>query len=152
DRDGKAVSTTGVRDMYNQPVLSPDRTRVATIKVNFETETQDLWVMDIATGTLTQITHGKAREGTLGPAWSPDSKQVAYIALRDGSQGVFRSPSNGEGPEELLYKVPGQLNLTDWSQDGRYICVFSSQLGGSSIYAIPTEGRGERNAIEVLHS
>jgi Tol biopolymer transport system component len=152
DRDGKDVGTVGPRDIYNQPVLSPDRTRIATIKVNLDQETQDLWVMDIATGKSTQITHGQAREGTLGPAWSPDSNQVAYISLRNGSQGVYRSPSSGEGPEELLYRAPGQINLTDWSQDGRYICVFSSQLGGSSIYVIPTEGKGERNAIEVLKS
>jgi Tol biopolymer transport system component len=152
DREGKAVGVLGPRDIYNQPVLSPDRTRIATIKVNLESEKQDLWVMDIASGKSTQITHGQAREGTLGPAWSPDGKQVAYIALRNGSQGVYRSPSSGEGPEELLYRSPGQLNLTDWSQDGRYICVFSSQLGGSSIYVIPTEGQGERKAIEVLKS
>ena len=152
DRDGKAAATVGPRDIYNQPVLSPDRTRIATIKVNLEKEIQDLWVMDIATGKSTQITHGQAREGTLGPAWSPDGKQVAYLALRNGSQGVYRSPSSGEGPEELLYRSPGQLNLTDWSQDGRYLCVFSTQLGGSSIYVISTEGQGERQAIEVLKS
>jgi len=152
DRDGKAAGTVGPRDIYNQPVLSPDRTRIATIKVDFEKETQDLWVMDIASGKLTQITHGQARESTVGPAWSPDGKQVAYIALRNGFEGVYRSASSGAGPEELLYKSPGQLNLTDWSQDGRYLCVFSSQLGGSSIYVIPTEGQGERQAIEVLKS
>jgi Tol biopolymer transport system component len=135
------VGTVGPRDIYNQPVLSPDRTRIATIKVNLDQETQDLWVMDVATGKSAQITHGQAREGTLGPAWSPDSKQVAYISLHNGSQAVYRSPSSGEGPEELLYRSPGQINLTDWSQDGRYICVFSSQLGGSSIYVIPTEGQ-----------
>src|SRR5581483_10125704 len=63
DRDGKAVGTVGARDLYNQPVLSPDRTHIATMRSNFENETQDLWVMDIATGKLTQITHGQAREG-----------------------------------------------------------------------------------------
>ena len=53
DREGKAVGTVGPRDIYNQPVLSPDRTRIATIKVNLDQETQDLWVMDIATGKST---------------------------------------------------------------------------------------------------
>jgi Tol biopolymer transport system component len=49
------------------------------------------------------------------------------------------------------YPQPGAPGVAR-SQDGRYICVFSSQLGGSAIYAIPTEGQGERKAIEVLHS
>src|SRR5262249_17299221 len=127
-------------------------TRIATIKVDFEKEAQDLWVMDIATGKFTQITHSQTRESVVGPAWSPDGKQVAYVALRNGLQGVYRSPSDGQGPEDLLYKAPGQLNLTDWSQDGKYLCVFSSQLGQSGIYAIPTEGQGERTATEVRHS
>jgi len=152
DRDGQAAGTAGARDLYNQPVLSPDRTRIATIRVDLEKEAQDLWVMDVASGKLTQITHSQTRESVVGPAWSPDGRQVAYLALRKGEQGVYRSPSNGEGREELLYRSPGQLNLTDWSQDGKYLCVFSSQLGGSAIYAIPTEGQGERKAIEVLKS
>ena len=153
DRDGKAVGTVGQRDIYNQPVLSPDRTRIATIRIDLEKESQDLGVMDIASAKLTQITHSQARESVVGPAWSPDGKQVAYVALRNGFQAVYRNSSNGEGPEELLYRHQGAtLNLTDWSQDGRYICVFTSDLGGGTIYVIPTEGQGERKAIEVLHS
>ena len=84
DREGKEVSVVGPRDLYNQPVLSPDGKRVAVIKADLDKETNDLWVFDVATGKGTQITSSQAREAATSPAWSPDGSQVAYVALRDG--------------------------------------------------------------------
>src|SRR5262245_42267245 len=63
DREGKQISVVGSRDLYNQPVFSPDAKRVAVIKPNIDKETNDLWVMDVATGKGVQITASKTREG-----------------------------------------------------------------------------------------
>jgi len=153
DRQGKVAESIQERALYNQPIISPDRTRILTTKTDLEKETQDLWVVDLATSKSTRITNNKTRESVLGPAWSPDGKQVAYISVRQGAEAVYRNASNGQGPEELLYKHPGAgLNLTDWSQDGRYLCVFSSNLAGATISVIPTAGQGERQPIEVVRS
>src|SRR6188472_522560 len=56
DREGKEVSVVGPKDLYNQPVLSPDAKRVAVIKADIDKETNDLWVFDVATGKGVQIT------------------------------------------------------------------------------------------------
>src|SRR5262245_11115372 len=45
DREGKEVGLIGRRDMYNQPVLSPDGKRVAVAKTDIDKETQDVWVL-----------------------------------------------------------------------------------------------------------
>src|SRR6266516_1323534 len=71
DREGKEISVVGPRDVYNQPVLSPDRTRVAVIKVDLDKENANLWVLDIATGKGTQITASQSREQTSGQEWTP---------------------------------------------------------------------------------
>ena len=42
DREGKEVSRVGPRDLYQQPVLSPDSKRVAVIKADLEKENGDL--------------------------------------------------------------------------------------------------------------
>src|ERR1043165_722362 len=64
DRSGQAVGVVGPRDMYNQPVLSPDGKRVAVIKADLDKENNDLWVIDVATGKGVQITStSQAREG-----------------------------------------------------------------------------------------
>ena len=44
---------------------------------------------------------------------------------------VYRKPSAGGGQEELLYQSPGApMTLTDWSQDGRFLTYFSTDLTG----------------------
>src|ERR1700704_4459470 len=103
DREGKEVNVVGPKDLYNQPVLSPDAKRVAVVKADLEKETNDLWVLDVATGKGVQITASQARESATSPAWSPDGSQVAYVALRAGRFGLYRKASTGDGPEELLY-------------------------------------------------
>jgi len=153
DREGKVVTTVGERAIYSQPVFSPDRTRLAVIKVDLESDTVDLWVLDVATGNSTRITSNQKRneETATAPVWSPDGSQVAYVALRGGNEGLYRKAANGQGSEELLYQLPGaEIVLTDWSLGGRFLSYYSLQLGGNILYALPLEG--ERKPVELVRS
>jgi Tol biopolymer transport system component len=153
NRQGKIVATIKERDFYNQPTISPDNTRVAVVRAHPETETPDIWVMDVATGKGTRITAGKTREATRAPVWSPDGKQLAYVSLRAGTEGLYRKASNGEGPEELLYKHSGfGMNLMGWSIDGRYLSYFTTDLSGGILCVLPLTGDGERKPIEAFRS
>src|SRR5688572_22308530 len=154
DRQGKVVDIVEERDFYNQPTISPDKTRIAVIKNHPETETQDVWVMDVATGKGTRITNAsQSRELSRAPVWSPDGKQLAYVSLRAGTEGLYRKASNGEGPEELLYKHAGfGMNLMAWSLDGRYLSYFTTDLTGGILYLLPLEGTGERKPTEAFRS
>ena len=100
DRQGKVVATVGERALYNQPVFSPDRTRLAVIKRDSESDTADLWLLDVATGQSTRITSSQPGEYSRSPVWSPDGSQIAYAALRGGHEGLYRKASNGEGAED----------------------------------------------------
>lgn len=152
DRQGRPVTTVGTRDLYNQPVFSPDATRMAVVRPDLEKETNDLWVIDNASGTAIQLTVSKTRENAGSPAWSPDGKLIAYVALRDGYFGLYRKASNAQGDEELLYKGSAPMTLTDWSQDGKYLTYFSTDLTGGGLYALPLAGTGERKPIEVYRT
>jgi Tol biopolymer transport system component len=152
DREGKELNAVGPRDLFQQPVFSPDARRIAVIKQDLEKENADLWIYEVASGQGKQITFSGMREQSTAPAWSPDGNYVAYAALRQGAFGLYRKPSNGEGAEELLYKSNAPLTLTDWSQDGRYLTYFSSDLSGGAIFALPLEGTGERKPIEMFRS
>ena len=154
DRQGKVVDIVEERDFYNQPTISPDKTRIAVIKNHPETETQDAWVIDVASGKSTRITTAsQARELTRAPVWSPDGKQLAYVSLRAGTEGLYRKAANGEGPEELLYKHPGfGMNLMGWSLDGRYLSYFTTDLTGGILYLLSIEGTGERKPVEAFRS
>src|SRR5688500_13738928 len=154
DRSGKLVATLNERDFYNQPTISPDKTRIAVVKNHPETETQDIWVIDVATEKGTKITNAsERRELSRAPVWSPDGKQLAYVSLRAGSEALYRRAANGEGAEELLYKHGGfGMNLMGWSLDGRYLSYFTSDLTGGILYLLPLEGAGERKSVEAFRS
>jgi Tol biopolymer transport system component len=66
--------------------------------------------------------------------WSPDGKQIAYIASQNE---VYRKASDGSGNGELIYKhTPGStVFLTDWSADGQ-LCFWLADV----IYGLPLEG------------
>jgi Tol biopolymer transport system component len=151
DRDGKELSRVGTRDMYNQPVLSSDSKRIAVIKGDIDKETNDLWVLDVGTGKGIRLTTSKATEGVSAPMWSPESNQIAYVALRDGSFELCRKAADGSGTEELLYRHTGSpITLTDWSLDGRFLLFSSNDLSGGILYALQLAG--DRKPVQFLKS
>jgi Tol biopolymer transport system component len=151
DRQGKVVGSVGPRGLYTQPVLSPDRSRIAVIVPDLRRQTNDLWVVDIASGTRTQITTSQPREPVTAPAWSPDAKSVAYVGLRGSRYGLYRKPSDGTGTEELIYEHQGgPIVLTDWSLDGKFLSFYASDLARSSLFLLPIEGT--RQPLEVAQS
>ena len=154
DRTGKQVDQAfGERALYGATVLSPDRTRVAMVKNDLDNESADLYVLEIASGKTTRLTTSKKTEFVQSPIWSPDGKQLAYVQIRDGVEGVYRRPADGTGAEELLFKNPSAfLDLSDWSLDGRYMSFSKSDLSGGTLYVLPLEGSEARAPREVFHS
>jgi Tol biopolymer transport system component len=122
DRSGKRTGSLGERSLYEETVISPDRSRVAVVKADLGNESADLFVLDVATGASTRLTTSARTEFVMAPVWSPDGSRIAYVTIRTGQEGIYARPSNGQGSEELLYKNPGAfLNLSDWSSDGRFL-------------------------------
>ena len=78
DRQGKVVTAVGERAIFGTPIFSPDGRRLAVNKRDLESDTQDLWVLDVATGKSLRITSSQKREPPGAVVWSPDGSQVAY--------------------------------------------------------------------------
>jgi Tol biopolymer transport system component len=154
DGNGKQVGEAfGERALYGPLALSPDRTRVALVKNDLDNESADLYVLEIASGKNTRLTTSKKTEFVQSPIWSPDGKQLAYVQIRDGVEGVYRQPADGTGTEELLYKNPSAfLDLSDWSLDGRYMSFSKSDLSGGVLYVLPLDGSAARAPREVFRS
>lgn len=144
DRDGRELGTLGEPDLYNAPLFSPDLSVIVAIRIDLQEEKSDLWILDVGTGDATQITASGRREGVQTPVWSPDSREVAYVALRDSYFNIYRQRADGEGEPELVYRHEGgPINLGDWSLDGRYLSFSASDLSGGRLYVLDLEGDGE---------
>src|SRR5262245_17413018 len=152
DREGKELNAVGPKDLYTQPVFSPDAKRMAVVRQDLEGQSNDIWIVDLSSGQYTKLTVSGEREAAASPAWSPDGRYVAFVGLRQGAYGLYRKLSSGEGAEELLYKNNAPLTLTDWSMDGKYLTYFSSDLSGGGLYALPMAGTGERKPTEMFRS
>ena len=153
DRAGKVVTTVGERGIYGDPVFSPDRTRLAVGKSDLTEETGDIWVFDLASGEGIPITSNENwhTEWAGSPIWSPDGRELAYVAMRAGYEGIYRKSSTGEGSEELLYQHPGaNLWIGDWSVDGAWLSFSVSDLYGGTLYALSMTGAGTRPPIELF--
>jgi Tol biopolymer transport system component len=143
DRQGTIVSRVGEPGSYAQAAFSPDGSRLAVIKRDPDSDAQDVWTLDVATGRGTPITSDSAPD--TAPVWSPDGRQIAFVSVRENTHGIYRRPANGEGSEERLYQHSSgaQIVLTDWSADGRFLCFWS----GDTMYVLPLSG--DRKPIEL---
>jgi Tol biopolymer transport system component len=153
DRAGKRTGVLAERALYNDTVVSPDGSRVAVVKNDLPSETADLFIVDIATGASTRLTTSERTEFVMAPVWSPDSSRIAYVTIRKGQEGIYVRRANGQGSEELLFRNPGAfMNLSDWSQDGRFLTYAISDLSGGRLFTLPLDGGADRTPTEVCHS
>jgi len=78
---------------------------------------------------------------TLGPAWSPDGREVVFTTNMTGRFNLWKVPAAGGWPIQLLESEDRQSGAV-WSPDGRWI-VFEQDFGGGELYdlfAVPSDG------------
>ena len=95
-RAGEVEQIYGTRRIYSTPRLSPDGDR-AVVVVNEEGRT-DLWVLDLATDSMSQIT---TVETATSPAWSPDGTWIAFGAVKEDRFAMYRVDVSSQAVREL---------------------------------------------------
>lgn len=108
------------------PRISPDGRFIAytVSETNWEENAfqAQIWIAMTATGERYQLTHSK--KSSSEPRWSPDSKRLAFLSDRDGSQQIYViSPAGGEATQ--LTHFEGGINEYKWSPDGGTIAFAS---------------------------
>jgi Tol biopolymer transport system component len=143
DSRGRELGEIGETGLYNFPQLSPDLSSISAIKINLQDEMSDIVVIDTETGEVTQITQSGPRETVGTPVWSPDSSEMAYVALRGSRFNIYRRRADGSGEAEIVYQHDGgPIVLADWSLDGRYLSFSASDLSGGRLMTLDLEGDG----------
>jgi Tol biopolymer transport system component len=82
----------------------------------------NIWLMDMIRGSLSRFTRGPWMDGR--PVWSPHGDRIAFWSSRrkgGGNNDLFVKPVDDGGLEVPLLERSENLNIWDWSPDGRYI-------------------------------
>jgi len=114
DRTGKLLGNLTQPSPYLYLRLSPDGQRVALARTDSKKRV-NIWLLDDERQMLSRLTFssGVARD----PIWSPDERTIVFLKA-----GVaFRKETALSGDEESIAELGAEVNLSDWSRDGRFI-------------------------------
>lgn len=81
-------------------------------------------------------------EPILSPSWSPDGMHLAYVSL-ERKKPVVYVQSLMTGQYQAVANYWGSNSAPAWSPDGKQLAVVLSKDGGSQIFYIGTDGKGE---------
>lgn len=135
--DGSTASTIDQLRWFNDPQFSPDGRRVAVgITVG---ENREIWVLDIATNTLSRLAQG------MRPAWTADGTRIVFV--QETPRALSWIPADASGPAEQL--ASGDFSEAHATPDGQSMVV---RLGRTSttfdIALLPLQG--DRTPIPLI--
>ena len=125
--DGVYESITGIKGISATKILY-----VNEIKNNIDSD-YILYIAD-ADGANEQVLL-KSTEPIISPAWSPDSKKIAYVSFETGMAKVFIQDI-GTGERDLVLTNNDQISSPAWSPDGKLLSLTLYQDGNAEIYIL----------------
>jgi Tol biopolymer transport system component len=137
DRSGKTLGSLGAPDesAVEHIELSPDGRRVAvnrTVQGN-----TDIWILDSVRST--RFTFDASAD--IGPVWSPDGSQIAFLSNRRGVNDIYQKPASGAGSEVLLFESQQDKFLNSWSANGQFLLFRSIDPKTSrDLWVLPLAG------------
>ncbi len=111
--------------------VSPDGRKALALQRGKGSYSEDIVVIDLETGRVTNLTNSLATEGW--PSWSLDGTHIFFSSDRSaGTFNLFKMASDGSGVEQLTYISPPFMDTRPQvSQDGRKL-LFNREIVGKN--------------------
>ena len=154
DRKGKLINTFSNPGNYLDAVLSPDETKIAATIRDEAAKNIDIWIYDLTRDIKTRFTFSDANDGN--PVWSPDNKWIVFKSNRNNNYDIFIKSVNGIGNAIQLTNLGNNIELVDWSPDGKFISFsqYNSETN-DDICLLPVsnpQDTNKRKAIPFINS
>ncbi len=127
-------------------VWSPDGKRIAFVRV--EDGDEDIYALAPGSGgdwrgEVREIPLARGESPDHSPAWSPDSKSIAFVSSRDGNPEIYVMRADGNNPRRLTFNE-GVDQDPVWSPDGKRIAFVSYVYGQGEILVMDADGANQR--------
>jgi dipeptidyl aminopeptidase/acylaminoacyl peptidase len=159
---GEGGAGSSARSRAREPWVI-DRLQIKRDGTGYLTDTRKthLYVFDVASKKLTQITSGRWDEGS--PAWSPDGTRIAFVSNRtedpdaNSNSDVWVVAADNTDKGGTLVRITdyeGADGSPAWSSDGKWI-AFTTGINDpryaafetSHLAVAPSDGRGPRRIL-----
>jgi serine/threonine protein kinase len=147
DRAGRPFGSINPPGPFANPALSPDEQRIAVGRLDSDTGTSDIWVID-ANGLSAPLrfTNGVAPDEM--PLWSPDGSRIVFKSRT----GVYERIASGGKDDALLEDIGAFGNPLDWSADGRWLIYQAAdQRANLDLWMLPPGGGKPVVALQTRH-
>jgi Tol biopolymer transport system component len=141
-RSSGAVPLTHGSSRDRQPTYSPDGRRI--LFTSNRGGNLDLWMADVATGSLRQITDDAAEDWD--PAFSPDGERIVWSSDRGGHLEVWSAAADGSGAQQVTQDGLDAENPS-MTPDGRWIVYWSSRPENRGLWKIHPDGTGAARIV-----
>lgn len=149
------ITSNGAAD--NSPHWSPDGSRIVFFSNRNDTNPDctfdpcnwDVFTLELATGTVTQLTSDPTFDGFA--KFSPDGDEIAFTSDRAGPSGIYIMNADGTDVR-LVTPLSENAGYPDWSPDGTELAYSDnvcSSCAAGDLRLINTDGTDGRQLTET---
>ena len=146
-RNGHRLGSLGPPGEYASPALRSDGRMLAVTRIDSQTRTPDIWLLDLERGTETRLTSDPGSDRA--PLWTADGRQILFQSDRSGTWDLYIKSIDVERPETLFaHFAASGIFPSDVTADGQFVIFHTpSPNHGWDLWVLPLREPSKSAAV-----